>query len=296
MTVEEVEETVDIETESEIEVSYLCENCGKEITEENMKKHNNQLFCAECYEKIKEYLNKDGDYFRGDLKIEKNHWIKVLKITKKIIEEPIFRVKGNTVTIHQMDNKHISMIHAEMKHKQTVDAFDEEKTFSVNLPMFFNALKRSTKLNPTIKIDDTYVYINNYRMRLLEVYNKEVPNPKLDSNITAKIDAGEIFSKTKWFYNEPDHIKLIAEKGQLYIEIENDEGEYLKEKLCKCVGEGEAIYTKSYLELLKGQRYSSDWDIDFQTGMPLHAKWEYEYGSDDYDFEVDLWIAPLVGV
>lgn len=206
------------------------------------------------------------------------------KVLKKIvciaeslkIEDMTFTFDGRSLSIRHMDVSRIALLKATINLRETaLDDFTEEEDKSV-FAVVLSQLKRALNLEePHLRLDEK-LYVTG-KIKLKEAHlslplvaelesPEEVPEPKINFDVTATLNMKEIIESVEKLVQAPDYLRFVSNKTGIKVEFDKEEQAGGLDSY-PSTGDGEATYSIDYLKALG----SGDWKIKFSTDMPMKA-------------------------
>ncbi|MBN2477894.1 proliferating cell nuclear antigen (pcna) [Candidatus Micrarchaeota archaeon] len=210
-----------------------------------------------------------------------------------LVEEGLFEVTNDGLTLRAMDPSQISMISFSMPKSAFKEySISEEKKIGIDISQFSSVLSRGKKDEEAhLTIEDGRLvvqFIGNKRKRtfkipLLDLSGGIQKEPKIEYENKAEINSDSFKESLKDAKLVSSHVKLILTPEMFGIEVRGDSGnmkaEFLKgEEVSKIEVQGEgarSTFPLQYLEdIVKASRPQENIKVYLETDKPL--KLEYE--------------------
>ena len=235
-------------------------------------------------------------------------------LLKALGDELTLRCDDSGISVLGMDSSHVAMIDSKVN-APFFEVYEapEEGMITLNMLEFSKFLDRIEK-NENVKITHdaeqaklviaTRVGGRNRRFTLsvLEPLDEEVPKPKIFYKSEGRILTQSVDSAIKDADLVSEHIKIAFRSDVLQLQAHGDMGDAENEyengcdELLELKSEEDSVanFTLSYLKDMFGQlkNLSEVVTLYLSTDMPLRI----EVTPNDLNLEIDLYLAPMIGV
>lgn len=235
-------------------------------------------------------------------------------LLKAMGDELTLRCNDSGISVLGMDSSHVAMIDSKVKATffEVYEA-SEEGMITLNMLEFSKFLDRIEK-NENVKItydaEQAKLVIatraggrnRRFKLPVLEPLDEEVPQPKIFFKSEGRILTQSVDSAIKDADLVSEHIKIAFRADMLQLQANGDmgyaENEYNRDsdELLELKSEEDSVanFTLSYLKDMFGQlkNLSEVVTLHLATDMPLRI----EVTPNDLNLEIDLYLAPMIGV
>lgn len=209
-----------------------------------------------------------------------------------LVEEGVFEIGENGISLKAMDPSQISMIAFNMP-KTMFSEFDagEQKRLGIDISKLSKVLARGTSGESVdLGTEEGRLIITFrgkkrkrvFKLPLLDLGEGLEREPKIEykNKVVLRADAlREIMKDAKLVSS---HISFVLENGKLRVEIKGDDGEIKEEfekdgdeiKSLEVAADAKATYPLSYLEdIVKGSKADTDIALFVETDRPLKVEY-----------------------
>ncbi|WXG43005.1 MAG: proliferating cell nuclear antigen (pcna) [Promethearchaeati archaeon SRVP18_Atabeyarchaeia-1] len=218
-------------------------------------------------------------------------WRSVIEALSTLVEQANFMVTPAALKMRAMDPVRVAMVDFEL----SKDAFEEyqcssEMKMGINLEEMGKIMRRagsgdSLELVHDDKSNKLLVRFRGKSTRtfsqsLLDLGSEELPTPRVEFNVTAKLTTEAIGEAIKDAGVVSDQVKIIVKPDMLTMQASGDTGDALiefrkgSEALLELEvkEESNAIYALNYLnDMMKASSISETASLQFSTNMPLRV-------------------------
>ncbi len=234
-------------------------------------------------------------------------------LLKALGDELTLRCDDSGISVLGMDSSHVAMIDSKVNAPFFEVYEAEESMITLNMLEFSKFLDRIEK-NENVKIthdkEQAELVIatrkggrnRRFKLSVLEPLDEEVPKPKIYYKSEGRILTQSVDSALKDADLVSEHIKIAFRPDMLQLQAHGDMGDAENEynKGCdellelKSEEDSEANFTLSYLKDMFSQlkNLSEVVTLHLATDMPLRI----EVTPNDHNMEIDLYLAPMIGV
>lgn len=235
-------------------------------------------------------------------------------LLKAVNDELTLKVDDTGIEVLGMDPSHVAMIDSKIKPELFGKFVPPEGggLITINLSEFSKFLDRIGKESVKIDYNVEQAKLNiaattlgrsrRFSLPILEPLEEEVPKPKIFFKSEARILTQSVSSAIKDADLVSEHMKIAIEAEMLKFDAQGDIGsasnEYTKDSdeilELKSEEDSSANFTLSYLIDIFGQlkNLADVVTLHLSTDMPLRI----EATPNDRNLEIDLYLAPMIGV
>lgn len=212
-----------------------------------------------------------------------------------LVEEGVFEVTQEGITLKAMDPSQISMISFTMP-KSAFETFeiDDSRAIGLDISQFSNVLSRGKKGEKTeLSLEDGRLVIRflgekkmkTFRIPLLDLGTGMQKEPKIEYKTQVKMNADAFKESLKDAKLISSHVKLLVNPEGLVVDVKGDSG-HLKDEFHKDGSEITEITTSSkegerstfplqYLEdIVKASSASTELTLRLETDKPLRISYD----------------------
>jgi proliferating cell nuclear antigen len=216
-------------------------------------------------------------------------WRSIVESLSTLIDQANFVVTTSSLKMRAMDPIRVAMVDFEL----SKDAFEEyqcsaEMKMGINLEEMGKIMRRagsgdSLELVHDEKSNKLLVRfrgksIRTFSLSLLDLGSEDLPTPRVEFNVTAKLTTEAIGEAIKDAGVVSDQVKIIVKPEALMMQASGDTGDALVEFRkgsealldLEVKEDSNAIYALNYLnDMMKGSSISETAILQFSTNMPL---------------------------
>lgn len=203
---------------------------------------------------------------------------KVLHIIKDLVSDEVTLKYNGNLNIKHMNTSRTAMVIATIDMGAGIQQLTEQpavtRAFTVDIASILRVLKDGS--TPTIDVGQAeivvtktgYNRVSKINLPLLEDPDEELPEPKVEQNINATVDFGDVIKELGNLVELPEALVLSAEKNALTFKAENEKLQKIEISGLKCEGaDGKATYSLTLLKALGDDK----WTTSYSADMPLKA-------------------------
>jgi len=235
-------------------------------------------------------------------------------LLKAMNDELTLRCDDSGISVLSMDSSHVAMIDSKIK-STFFEVYEapEEGMITLNmleLSKFLDRIDKDEMVKITHDAEQARLVIatrkggrnRRFTLPILEPLDEEIPKPKIVYKSEGRILTQSVDSAIKDADLVSEHIKIAFRVDMLQLHAHGDlgaaENEYEKgcDELLELKSEEDSVanFTLSYLKDMFGQlkNLSDVVTLHLATDMPLRI----EVTPNDLNLEIDLYLAPMIGV
>jgi proliferating cell nuclear antigen len=231
---------------------------------------------------------EEYDLFRAVLSDAKL-WRSVVESLSTLVDQANFMVTPSALKMRAMDPIRVAMVDFEL----SKDAFEEYQCSSdlrmgINLEEMGKIMRRASSGDSLELVHDEKnnkmlvrfrgKSIRTFSLSLLDLGSEELPTPRVEFNVTAKLTTEAIGEAIKDAEVVSDQVKVIVKSDMLMMQASGDTNTALVEFKrgsealldLEVKEESNAVYALNYLDdMMKASSISETAILQFSTNMPL---------------------------
>ncbi len=216
-------------------------------------------------------------------------WRSIVESLSTLIDQANFSLTPSTLKMRAMDPIRVAMVDFEL----SKDAFEEyqcsaEMKMGINLEEMGKIMRRASSGDSLELLHDEKTSkllvrfrgksIRTFSLSLLDLGSEDLPTPRVDFNVTAKLTTEAIGEAIKDAGVVSDQVKITVKPDILMMQASGDTGDALvefrkgSESLLdlEVKEDSSAIYALNYLnDMMKASAISETAVLQFSTNMPL---------------------------
>lgn len=216
-------------------------------------------------------------------------WRSVIESLSTLVDQANFVVTSSVLKMRAMDPIRVAMVDFEL----SKDAFEEyqcssEMKMGMNLEEMGKIMRRASSGDSLEIVHDEKSNkllvrfrgksIRTFSLSMLDLGSEELPTPRVDFNVTARLTTEAIGEAIKDAGVVSDQVKIVAKPDVLMMQASGDTGDALvefrkgSESLLdlEVKEDSSAIYALNYLnDMMKASSISETALLQFSTNMPL---------------------------
>jgi len=216
-------------------------------------------------------------------------WRSIVESLSTLVDQANFVVTPSALKMRAMDPIRVAMVDFEL----SKDAFEEYQCSSdlrvgINLEEMGKIMRRAgsgdslelihDEKNNKLLVRFRGKSIRTFSLSLLDLGSEELPTPRVEFNVTAKLTTEAIGEAIKDAGVVSDQVKVIVKPDMLMMQASGDTGDALVEFRkgsealldLEVKEESNAIYALNYLnDMMKAASISETTILQFSTNMPL---------------------------